>query len=67
VYSRLLRSDSPGRRERREVEITVPVLGFHRSDARKIAKLARALAALDDQARLVRPARRRVGRLSLGL
>jgi hypothetical protein len=45
--------------------ILVP--GFRRREARKVAKLARALATLDEQARLVRPARRRVSRLSLGL
>ena len=46
--------------------MTLPVLGFRRSEARKIAKLARALAALDDEARLTRPARKRVARVSLG-
>jgi hypothetical protein len=53
--------------ERREVEMTRFVLGFRRKEARKVAKLARVLAALDDQARLARPTRRRVGRLSLGV
>jgi hypothetical protein len=43
------------------------VLGFHRREARKVAKLARAFASLDEQARLVRPARKRVTRLSLGI
>jgi hypothetical protein len=47
--------------------VPLPVLGFRRSKARKIAKLARAFAALDDQARLVRPVRKRDGRLSLGI
>jgi hypothetical protein len=47
--------------------MTRPVLGFRRSEARKIAKLARALAALDDEARLVRPARKRVARASVGI
>ena len=47
--------------------MTHPVLRIRRKEARKIAKLARAFAALDDQARLVRPARKRDGRLSLGL
>jgi hypothetical protein len=46
--------------------MTLPVLGFRRREVRKVAKLARALASLDDQARLVRPARKRVTRLSLG-
>jgi hypothetical protein len=43
------------------------VIGIRRKEARKVAKLARALASLDDQARLVRPARKRAGRLSLGV
>jgi hypothetical protein len=47
--------------------MTLPMLGFRRSEARKIAKLARALALLDEQARLVRPAPRRVSKLSLGV
>jgi hypothetical protein len=47
--------------------MTLPVLGFRRREARKVAKLARAFASLDDQARLVRPARKRVTRLSLGV
>jgi hypothetical protein len=47
--------------------MTRPVLGFRRSDARKIAKLARALAALDEEARLVRPARKRPARVSVGI
>ena len=41
------------------------MLGSRRKDARKIARLARALAALDEQARLVRPAPKRVARASL--
>jgi hypothetical protein len=47
--------------------MTLSVLGFRRREARKVAKLAHALALLDDQARLVRPARKRVTRLSLGV
>jgi hypothetical protein len=47
--------------------MTLPVLAFRRREARKVAKLARALASLDDQARLVRPARKRITRLSLGV
>jgi hypothetical protein len=43
------------------------VLGYRRREARKVAKLARALASLDEQASLVRPARKRVSRLSLGV
>jgi hypothetical protein len=34
-------------------------------DSRKVAKLAKALASLDAQARTVRPAPRRVTRVSL--
>jgi hypothetical protein len=37
-----------------------------RKNARKIAKLARALASLDEQARTSRPAPRHVAKLSLG-
>jgi hypothetical protein len=47
--------------------MTLPMLGFRRSEARKIAKLARALAALDEQARLVRPAPKRHARVSVGI
>jgi hypothetical protein len=47
--------------------MTRPVLGFRRSEARKIAKLARTLAMLDEQARLVRPAPKRHARVSVGL
>jgi hypothetical protein len=36
-----------------------------RRDARKVAKLARALAVLDEQARLARPAPRRTVKISL--
>jgi hypothetical protein len=43
------------------------MLRFRRQNARKVAKLARALAALDEQARLTRPAPRRVARISLGV
>jgi hypothetical protein len=66
VYSGPQNEDPRGRRRRREVEITFPMLGFRRSEARKIEKLARALAALDEQARIVRPLRKRNTRLSLG-
>jgi hypothetical protein len=37
-----------------------------RRDSRTVAKLARALAALDEQARAVRPAPRRTIRVSVG-
>jgi hypothetical protein len=46
--------------------MSTSVLKLRRKNARKIAKLARALASLDEQARLVRPAPRRVTKLSLG-
>jgi hypothetical protein len=36
-----------------------------RRNARKIAKLARALASLDEHARTVRPAPKRVARVSV--
>ncbi|HTZ04420.1 MAG TPA: hypothetical protein VMB53_01555 [Gaiellaceae bacterium] len=37
-----------------------------RREARKVARIARLLVVLDDQARAVRPAPRRTVRLSLG-
>jgi hypothetical protein len=46
--------------------MSTSVLNLRRKNARKIAKLARALASLDAQARTVRPAPRRVTKLSLG-
>jgi hypothetical protein len=67
VYPRLPDAYLAGRKGRREVEVTLPLLVFRRREARRIAKVARALALLDEQARLVRPARRRVTRLSLGV
>lgn len=47
--------------------MTLPMHGIHRTKARKAMKLARALATLDDQARLVRPTPKRVTRMSLGV
>jgi hypothetical protein len=44
-----------------------PMLHFRRREARKVVKLARALAVLDEQARLTRPAPKRVARISLGV
>jgi hypothetical protein len=41
------------------------MIGIRRRDARKIAKLARVLAALDEHARVVRPAPKRAARVSL--
>jgi hypothetical protein len=46
--------------------MTLPMLGIRRKEARTVARLARALAALDDDARRVRPAAKRVIRLSVG-
>jgi len=43
------------------------MLLFRRREARKIAKLARVLAALDEQARLGRRPPKRAARISLGL
>jgi hypothetical protein len=42
------------------------MLKHRRRNARKVVKLARALATLDGQARAVRPVPRRVAKLSLG-
>jgi hypothetical protein len=41
------------------------MLRLQRRESRKIAKLARALAALDEQAAAIRPAPKRATRLSL--
>jgi hypothetical protein len=41
------------------------MLRIRRRNARKVAKLARALAALDEHAQLVRPAPRRGAKVSL--
>jgi hypothetical protein len=41
------------------------MMRIRRREARKIAKLARALALLEDHARAPRPAPRRAGRASL--
>jgi hypothetical protein len=46
--------------------MSTSVLKLRRKNARKIAKLARALASLDEQARTVRPAPRRAAKVSLG-
>jgi hypothetical protein len=45
--------------------MSLPVFKIRRKNARKVAKLARALASLDEQARTVRPAPRRVAKISL--
>jgi hypothetical protein len=44
--------------------MSVSVLKIRRKEARKVAKLARALASLDEQARIARPAPKRAGRIS---
>jgi hypothetical protein len=41
------------------------MLRLRRRDSRKVVKLARALAALEEQAAAARPAPKRVSRLSL--
>jgi hypothetical protein len=46
--------------------MSVSVLRIRRKEARKVAKLARALASLDEQARTVRPAPRRAAKASFG-
>jgi hypothetical protein len=45
--------------------VTVSVASIRRKNARKVAKLARVLAALDRDAGAVRPAPKRTGKLSL--
>jgi len=44
--------------------VSIPVLKIRRKNARKVAKLARVLAALDEQARTTRPAPRRCATVS---
>jgi hypothetical protein len=46
--------------------MSVSVLKIRRKNARKVAKLARALASLDEQARTVRPAPKRASKVSFG-
>jgi hypothetical protein len=65
VYSGDTRADLCGRNGRSQVELSVPVLKIRRKNARKVAKLARALTLLDEQARTVRPAPKRVTKVSL--
>jgi hypothetical protein len=66
VYSGDPRAHLRGRKGRSQVEISVPVLKTRRKNARKVAKLARALALLDEQARTVRPAPKRASKVSFG-
>jgi hypothetical protein len=42
------------------------MLRLRRKDARKVSKLAKALASLDAEARAVKPAPRRITKLSFG-
>jgi len=42
------------------------VLRFRRTESRKVARLARLLAALDEQAGTARPAPRRTARILVG-
>jgi hypothetical protein len=65
VYSGFLRTDHRGRNAGFAVEVTLSVLSTRRKDARKVAKLARAFAALDREAGAVRPTPRRGVKLSL--
>jgi hypothetical protein len=44
--------------------MSVSVVKIGRKNARKVAKLARALASLDEQARTVRPAPKRATKVS---
>jgi hypothetical protein len=45
--------------------MSIPVLRIRRKNARKVAKLARVLASLDEQARTTRPAPRRCATVSI--
>jgi hypothetical protein len=45
--------------------VSIPVPKIRRKNARKIAKLARVLASLDEQARTTRPAPRRAATVSV--
>jgi hypothetical protein len=65
VYSGDPFADLRGRDLRGPVELSLSVLRTRRKNARKIAKLARVLASLDEQARTVRPAPRRATKVSL--
>jgi hypothetical protein len=47
--------------------MVIPMLRLRRREARKVVKLARAFVALDEQARLTRPAAKRAARVSLGV
>jgi hypothetical protein len=66
VYSGDPFADLRGRDLRGPVELSLSVLRSRRKNARKIAKLARVLASLDEQARTVRPAPKRASRASFG-
>jgi hypothetical protein len=66
VYSGHFRAYPGGRKGRSEIEMTASMLRIRRKEARKVAKLARAFASLDEHAAAVRPAPRRTARLSFG-
>jgi len=66
VYSRGLKAYPARRNGRFPVELTGLMHRLRRRNARKVAKLARALASLDAHAREARPAPRRIARVSLG-
>ena len=53
-----------GRNPRLSVEVTLSMTRNRRRNARKVAKLARVLAALDEHARTVRPAPKRTAKVS---
>jgi hypothetical protein len=66
VYSGVLQAYLGGRNGRFPVEVTVPVLRIRRRNTRTVAKLARALAALERDPGSFRPAPRRAAKLSFG-
>jgi hypothetical protein len=53
-----------GRNPRLSVEVTLSMTRNRRRNARKVAKLARVLATLDEHARTVRPAPKRAAKVS---
>jgi hypothetical protein len=65
VYSGRLRAPLSGRNGRALVEVTVLMLRIRRREARKVAKLARALAALDREPHAGHTRHRRAARISV--
>jgi hypothetical protein len=63
VYSGPSEGDLRGRNAARAVEGTTLVIGLRRRNTRKVVKLARALAMLDDHTRAPRPPVRRTAKL----